>query len=134
MHSPDVKPSKMVSDFFHVTLSEQVGQFKNYSLDEQYELYIFGNQVVHPAASYLARPFAEQGPVIVPFLKEKLEAAEEATVRDIIVILAELAYLKLYDFSKDQELMTLMDQRAANMQGIWKETTLEMISEIRSVH
>ncbi len=56
-----VKPSKMVSDFFHLPTSEQVRQFKNYSLDEQYELFIFGNQVVHAPATYLATHLRNKG-------------------------------------------------------------------------
>lgn len=134
-NAADVKPSKMVSDFFHMPTSEQVKQFKNHGLDEKYELFIFGNQVVHPPATYLATSFAEQGPIIVPFLKNKLKATqEEVTVRDIVLVFSRLAQLKLYDFSKDEELMGLLDKRVSDMHGIWKETTREMISVIHSMH
>jgi len=134
-NAADVKPSKMASDFFHMPSSDQVKQFKNHRLDEQYELFIFGNQVVHPPATHLATSFAEQGPIIVPFLKSKLKATqEEITVRDIVLVLSRLAQLKLYDFSKDEELMGLLDKRVNDMHGIWKKTTREMISVIHSVH
>lgn len=131
----NLKHSKLVSDFYHtyISPSERIKQFKNYSLDEQYELFLFGNQVVHPPATYLATPFAKQGPVIVPFLKTKLESAQkEVTIRDIVAVLSELARLKLYDFSKDHDLMDLLERRAKEMDGIWKDTTLKMIYEIRS--
>lgn len=123
----------MISDFYHMTTAEQISQFKNHSLDEQYELFIFGNQEVHPPAIYLAPQFAKRGPTVVPFLRAKLESVQnEETVRDIVTILAELARMKLYDFSKNVELMELLEQKANNMQGIWKKITLEMIAEIRS--
>jgi len=134
-NAADVKPSKMASDFFRMPISEQAKQFKNHSLDEQYELFIFGNQVVHPPATHLASSFAEQGPLIVPFLKSKLKATqEEVTIRDIVLVFSRLAQLKLYDFSKDAELMGLLDKRVSDMHGIWKETTLEMVSTIHSMH
>jgi hypothetical protein len=115
------------------TTDEQERQFSKYNLEEQYDLYIFGNQVVHPPASYLACQFAKQGPVIVPFLKNKLKAAhEEATIRDIVLVFLWLSRLKLYDIPKDQELMGLLNQRVSNMHGIWKETTLEMLTKIRT--
>lgn len=131
----DERPSKVVSDFYHNyrSSSERVRQFKNYSLEEQYELFIFGNQVVHPPAIYLDSPFAEQGPIIVPFLKMKLEAAkDEATIRDIALIFSEVARLKLYDFSKDTELMKLLEHKINNMQGNWKDVSLKFLSQIRS--
>ena len=134
-NAADVQPSKVVSDFYrnYISTSERIRQFKNYNLEEQYELFLFGNQVVHPPATYLDSPFAEQGPIVVPFLKMKLEATkDEATIRDIALIFSEVARLKLYDFSKDAELMSLLNQKVNNMQGIWKNSTLKFLSEIQS--
>lgn len=134
-NATDMQPSKTVSDFYrkYLSTSEQIKQFKNYGLEEQYEIFEFGNRVVHPPATYLDSPFAEQGPVIVPFLKMKLEATkDEATIRDIALIFSEVARLKLYDFSKDTELMTLLNQKVNNMQGMWKDITLKFLSKIQS--
>lgn len=133
-YGPDVKFNKLTRDFYsNPSMSEHETKFKNYSLEEQYDLFIFGNQVVHPPATYLADIFAKQGSTIVPFLKAKLKTAQyELTIRDIILIFESIARLKLYDFSKDQELMGLMDERAQNMRGIWKDVVLAMISEIRA--
>lgn len=129
----DVQPSKMINDFFRLSTSEQLNEFKNHNLEEQYDLFLFGNQTIHPPAIYLARSFAEQGSIIVPFLKTKLESThDEATIRDITAIFSELSSLRLYNFQSDFGLMDLLEQKANSMQGIWKETTLKMISEIRS--
>jgi hypothetical protein len=131
-----VQPSKMVSDFYHLSTSEQMRKFENHTLDEQYELYIFGNKVVHPPATYLAEPFARQGAKVVPFLSEKLKAEkDEARIRDIVLVFAEMARLNLYDFSQDTELMSLLNQKINNMQGMWKDVTLKFLSEIQaSIH
>ena len=132
-NSTDMKHNKMINDFFQKSTSEQLQLFNRYSLEEQYELFLFGNQVVHPPAVYLSQPFAEQGPIIVPFLKSKLETTQkEVTIRDIIAVFHELAGLKLYNFSEDPDLLGLIERKANKMDGIWKETTLKLISEIQS--
>jgi len=134
-NSTDAQPSKKVSDFFrnYPSTSERIKQFKNYSIEDQYEIYAFGNSVVHPPTTYLDLPFAEQGPIIVPFLKMKLEATkDEVTIRDITLIFSQLARLKLYDFSQDKELVILLHHKINNMQGIWKNTTLKFLSEIQT--
>ena len=135
LYKSNVKCSKLTNDFFHITsIDERMRQFPNHTINEQYELYIFGNQVVHPPAIYLAPLFAEQGPIIIPLLRSKLEAApEELTIRDIVSVLRWMAKLKLYDFSKDLELISLLDKRVRDMNGIWKPITYKMFSEIHSM-
>ena len=131
-NASDVQPNKMVSDFYRLSMSEQMRQFSDHTLDEQYELYIFGNKVVHPPATYLAEPFARRGANVVPFLKAKLKAeTEEARIRDITFVFTEMARLRLYDFSRDVELMDLLSGKAHSMQGIWRDITLKFVAEIQ---
>ena len=130
----EVQPSRMIEDFYRLSTSEQLKVFKIHSVEEQYDLFLFGNQTVHPPAVYLARPFAEQGASIVPFLKGKLIATrDETTIRDITTILTELYYLKLYNFQEDADLLDVLDQKVNLMQGIWKDTTIKMLAKIRFV-
>ena len=81
-NATDMQPGKLADEFYrNYTTSEQVTQFKKYSLEEQYELFVFGNKIVHPPATYLAYPFAQRGAAIIPFLREKLEAEKERDQR-----------------------------------------------------
>jgi len=131
----DAQPGKLVSDFYqkNISISDRMKQFRNYSLEDKYELYIFGNKVIHPPATYLAEPFAQQGAEIIPFLRKKLEVEnEEARIRDIALVFSEAARLKIYDFSKDAALMNLLNQKIGNMQGIWKDAASQSLSEIQS--
>jgi hypothetical protein len=128
------QPNQFVEEFYrkNISTSDQINQFKNYTIEEQYELYKFGNQVVHPPAIYLASVFAQQGAVIVPYIKGVLVTEEdEVSIRDIVLIFSELAQIKLYDFSKDSELMKLLTQKVYNMKGIWKDNALSELSEIQ---
>jgi hypothetical protein len=66
-------------------------------------------------------------------LKSKLiNARDRATIRDITSILSELSYLKLYNVQGDAGLLNVLEQKANSMQGIWKDTTIKMVAEIRS--
>lgn len=129
----EVWATRMIEDFYRLSTSEQLKAFKNYSVEEQYDLFLFGNQAVHPPAIYLVRLFSEKGAEIVPFLKSKLiNARDRATIRDITSILSELSYLKLCNVQGDAGLLNVLEQKANSMQGIWKDTTIKMVAEIRS--
>ncbi|MEF9388678.1 hypothetical protein V4890_24100 [Ralstonia solanacearum species complex bacterium KE056] len=128
----EIEPNQFDSDFFRLSTDTQVKRFHEYDLQIQYELVIVGNQVVHPPAIYLAEEFAEQGAAAIPFLRDKLASAKkEATVRDIVAILAEMHRLKSYNVGNDSALMRLVDERVNSMQGQWKSVTLHMLQEIR---
>ena len=133
-HTQDVKESTLIREFFQTHDSAQrIQEFRKHNLDEQYDLYLWGCQVIHPPELCLARPLAENGPAVVPFLTRKLESArDEDTVRDIALVLSDVAELKLYDFSKNPKLMELLDRKAHAMQGSCKATTLESIWQIRA--
>ena len=132
-NTKDVKENELIRKFFRTPDSQQqIQEFRKKNLDEKYDLYLWGCQVIHPPALYLARPFAEEGPTVVPFLEKKLESAkDEDTVRDIALVLSYVAELKRYDFSKNPQLMELLERRAHAMQGMWKAKTLEFIFRIR---
>jgi hypothetical protein len=119
-------------DFFRKSRSEQVIQFANYSLEEQYKLLVLGNQIVHPSAMYLIPAFAKQGATAIPLLSQRLaHAKEEASIRDIVAILTEMHRMGLYDEAGNPDLKVLVDKRVTMMTGQWKATTEKMLSEIR---
>lgn len=115
--------------FFFQPVSEQKVQFKSRPIDEQYDLFICGNQLIHPPAKYLARPFAERGPEIVSYLHKKLlKVDNELTLRDIALILSEANELEEYEL--DQETILLLDKKSNEMTGPWKEVVRRMVDRI----
>jgi len=129
----DVPSSKLTIDFYDFKKTpDQKTQFKNYSLDEQYQLLIYGNQVKYPPDLRLVEWFAEEGPRIIPFLSAKLNATQnEKTICNIMHVFSDIALSERYDFSNDQELLALLDQKAQNM-GLRKHIALTMITQIRT--
>jgi len=127
------KETQLVREFFSLSSDEQERQFRHYTLEQQYELYIFGMEVVHPPAMYLARAFAERGPAVVPFLLEKLKRTQDdSVVFDIFIVFAELKMLKHFDPARHPEVLIALEDRAASIKGPWKEPVLKVLSEIKS--
>ena len=133
--NPDVPHLELARAFYNFKITpapEREKLFKSYNLDEKYELLIYGNQIMHPPDFGVVEWFAEEGLNVIPFLTEKLrETQKELTIRDIIHVFSYMALEKRYDFSKDQELLALLDQKAQGL-GLWKDTVPGMISEVRT--
>lgn len=117
-------------DFFRQTVSEQIVSFQTRDIEEQYSLYIFGNQVIHPPATYLARPFAQRGADVVPFLRHKLaETNNMLTIRDIIEVFVEYKREYQYDFSIEDK--RLFDQKVRALRGPWKQVVQASVDELK---
>lgn len=124
-------PTQLHRDFFRLPSADQIIAFQEYDVATQYELLIVGNQVVHPPAIYLARELARRGKAIVPFLSVKLKNTQnELTIRDIVATLTEMHRLGLYDIRQDARLESLVKERIASMQSVWKPVVQRMAEEM----
>ncbi len=123
---------QFADNFFRFTTAQQLERFHKYGLETQYELLIFGNQIMHPPAVYLVDAFAQNGEAAIPFISKKLERSEaEVTVRDLVAILAAMDRLRIYDVSGDPTLMALVEERTAVLHGEWAGTIKRMVGVIR---
>ena len=129
--SKDVVPTQSDSEFFRGTTSQQLEKFAKYDIETQYHLLVVGNQIVHPPAIYLVHEFAKRGSSVIPLLSHELaKAKEEATIRDIVAVLAEMRYLNAYDATADAGLIALVDARIASMRGQWKPIAQRLRREL----
>jgi hypothetical protein len=88
-------------DFFYATpkshshYDDMAERMEHYSLEKQYEIYLFGMQVIHPPVFEFADPIAKRGQEAVPFLIAKLTSADnDIEVTDILYIIVEMTFLK----------------------------------------
>jgi hypothetical protein len=115
--------------FLEMSSAQRIERFRLLGMEEQYQTFLFGNQVVHPPATYLATPFAKRGSALEPFLKNKLALARtELTIRDIAVLAEELAKRGALD---DDSLIDALEARALTTKSLWKDTTLRIIESAR---
>jgi hypothetical protein len=122
----------LARNFYSGTVDERMRSFASHPLEEQYNLYLFGNQRRHPPAIYLARCFALNGRAAVELLRAKLELQEtDLTVRDIVMLLATIDRMRMYDVAGDAELMKLLEVRVTAMQDReWRESSTGRMQRI----
>ena len=116
---------ELARTFFRQPLEIQVTEFARRELNDQYALFICGNQFMRPPAQYLAEPFARRGGEIVTFLRLKLaQAQNDLTIRDIVLVFAEMNRQKSYPVWKDADLVRELREAAARMKNQdWKDIT-----------
>jgi hypothetical protein len=61
--------SRYNDTFFSKPTTMQMAQFASLTLENQYAVFVCGNQVREPPSIHLARPFAKEGGAVVGFLK-----------------------------------------------------------------
>lgn len=122
----------MAEDFYKdYSMTSRMHKLRQYSLNDQYDIFIFGNQFRHPPATYLAECFALNGAAAVELLRVKLPTADrDVTVRDIVRLLKEIDYMRTYDVAGDAQLMAAATDRAAKMDTDWKELVEKWLAKI----
>ncbi|MDQ1816585.1 hypothetical protein RBA41_25115 [Massilia sp. CCM 9210] len=111
-------------EFYRQPITQQQKLFRQHPLQDQLDLFFFGNQVRHPPALYLAQCFALNGAPAVELLRSKLkEDSGDLTVRDITMLLSTIDAMGKYDAAADAQLMALLKQRIAKMHDDgWRDT------------
>ncbi len=113
----------------------RIDRVRTYSLEDQYRIFRYANDVVEPPAMDLATPIAERGAAAVPFLLEQLNSKpnDTATIRDTLLIFEEMAVSRTYDVKSDAGLMATLQARVAGMKDKgWQSTCSRMLTRIRA--
>ena len=125
--------SELAKIFFRKPIKTTIAEFGDYDVEKQYAIYICGNQYMHPPMIHLAEPFASEGEKIVDFLKARLlEADDDLTVRDIVVVFAEMRIQKTYNVAGDGDLMEIMQEKVNNIKNPdWRRLVEQDLNEIQ---
>jgi hypothetical protein len=125
---------QVIHVFYARPLKDQIAAFSTYSFDEQYAIYIYGNQIRHPPAMYLAKPFGGEGLKVLVQLSSRLMKAEsDATIRDVVLVFSEMSSQMAYDVAGDSQLMQLLSQSVARMKSdSWKAISEKELRSIRA--
>ncbi len=109
-------------DFFEKHNNLEGPNFNEYSLEEQYEIFIFGNTCIHPPNMELAIKFSRRGAEVIDLLKRKLNQTDDVlTIVSIIRVFSFMTAVKSYKVANDLELMIFLHAAANDMEeGFWK--------------
>src|SRR4051812_34884047 len=92
--------------FFAGPASTRIERLRQYSLEDQYRIFRYGNDRFEPPLLGLAKPIAERGRTAVPFLLEKLNSnPDDITVRDALQIFETMSSTKSYEVKSDLPVM-----------------------------
>lgn len=125
--------SYFAKDFFNSTNpKEWVNRMQSLSLEDQYRIYVYGMQVMHPPFFELAKPIAVRGRQAVPFLISKLDTTDDFEVRDIVFIIWEMERLRIYNAKDDIKLIESINKRIFKIKDpSWKRMTLDDLKLIK---
>lgn len=126
--------SGLQTTFFRMPLAEQVAAFGRYPLDDQYVIYVCGNQRLEPPALYLREPYAREGKVAADFLATKLATVTyDFTAYNIIEVFEKMQQLGSYDVAGDAELLSLLTSSVARMkEADEKRKATELLTSIQT--
>jgi hypothetical protein len=121
----------VVDAFYAKSVKDRIETFSRYSFDEQYAIYLYGNQIQHPPALYLADPFAAEGKGVVDALAKRLAGtSDDLTIRDLVIVFAAMNRQKTYDVRGDGRLRKLVTESVQRMKDPdWKRIVAKEISD-----
>ena len=125
-------PTAVVTDFYEKDVSLQKPDFSAYNLEDQYEIFIYGNICIEPPKMQLAVEMARRGEDAVNFLEQKLGKSDDVgTIISIIRVFSFMTALDSYDVAGDDGLMTSMQSAVNGMEdGFWKRNSQDLLDEL----
>jgi hypothetical protein len=120
--------------FFKNPPATRVDRLRQYSLEDQYRLFRYGNDKFEPPLTGLAIPIAERGQAVVPFLLGKIDPeADDVTVRDVLLVFERMAATKSYDVKSDAAVMETLHSRVLAMKDAgWRVVCANMLRRIEA--
>jgi hypothetical protein len=124
---------RIEKDFFEKPPVTRTERLRQYSLEDQYKIFRYGNDVIEPPLMELGDPIAHRGAAVVPFLLRELSPlASDITIRDILVICETMSSSGSYNVKSDVALMAALDSGVSKMKDKgWQAICLKMLQRIK---
>ncbi|MEX0698644.1 MAG: hypothetical protein WD354_02820 [Acidimicrobiia bacterium] len=120
-------------EFFELDFSVQNEQMKGYSPEKQVEIYLVGQNCIHPPRSAMAGVIASQGGEVIKALLDKLNGVDNDW--DRILILDILGYMSCWhkDLSESTEVIRAAEAATRSLKPVMKHYGEEELKQIRRV-
>ena len=120
-------------EFFNQPRADRLERARKLPLEQQYKVFRYGNEVIHPPMIELADPIAEQGSAAVPFLLDQLAVDRtDLAVRDVALVFSRMAQMKTYDVMSDARVMATLNERVDKMKDRdWRDVASKTLKSIR---
>ena len=120
--------------FFGNPPQTRIERFRQYTLEDQYRLFRYGNDKIEPPVMSFDEIIAERGASVVPFLLRQLNCkSDDIAVRDAMLVFRAMAVSKSYDVKDDSAVMTTLAARVSGMKHKdWQSFCQGMLRQIES--
>lgn len=120
--------------FFENPAATRIDRLRQYPLEEQYRIFRYGNDEIHPPLIGLAKPIAERGGDAVSFLLGQIKPpADDIAIRDVLQVFETMESIKSYDVKSDEVVMEALRTRVAAMKDAgWKDVCKGMLERIEA--
>jgi len=104
--STSCRAESVERQFFKGDTLTRLERLETYSLKEQWQIFLYGNQVIHPPATGLALPIARRGKPALEYILQQLEKSEnDLDFRDSLVVFRSMQGGGFYDICSDETAM-----------------------------
>lgn len=118
--------------FFQGDIETRLERLEAYPLDQQYRIFRYGNQVIHPPSTGLAVPLAKKGKPALDFILTKLDDSKnDLDFRDSMVVIQVMQWGGYYDVCGDAAAMhAVRENRKKIRSPEWRQVYDQMLHEV----
>ncbi|UVT16494.1 MAG: hypothetical protein H8K04_02705 [Nitrospira sp.] len=123
----DCSAQDIGAQFFAEGFESRIERLEKYPLDQQYKIFLYGNQIVHPPLTGLALPRAKRGQPALEFILEKLDhSRNDLDFRDSLVVFQHMQWGGYYNICGDTVAMNKIKAnedkiRNADWRGVYNQ-------------
>lgn len=118
--------------FFKGAIKTRLERMEGYPLDQQYRIYLYGNQVIHPPATGLAIPLAKKGKPALDFILNELHGSKnDLDFRDSLVVIQTMQWGGYYDVCGDATAMDAIRKNQGKIRNpAWRKVYGQMLDDV----
>jgi hypothetical protein len=116
------------SDFFREDIATRYDRLATYPMAEQWEIFRYGNQQIHPPTTGLASVLARGGKPMADYVVGQVEGSKrELDYRDALVVLRTMQRNGDYDVCGDSALQARLERQGPRFpDGVWHAVIQKM--------
>lgn len=126
--------NQFARDFFKKYSNERASDFPQYSIEQQYNIFLYGHQCSHPPLTESAELLALNGERVIDLLKDKIIETDKGTLTvHLISVFYHMNQNHIYNVASDDDLVAFLQSTIRNMNNeLWKPNAQQYMDAIIS--
>ncbi len=118
--------------FFSGDIPTRMERLTTYPLEQQWRIFRYGNQVIHPPTTGLALPIAKQGkPALDYILKQLEQSQDDLDFRDSLVVFQTMQWGGFYDICGDEVAVVAITRNESKISHPdWHDVYSQMLGDL----